>query len=1234
MKSGSNLDEHKENGSQSAASPLPSAPSAPTPEIKMPAHTPVAGSAAAVPNTSPVAVVPVPGSEPRSNATVGGKEVSLRKEEDKSSGTYYVNVATKEEFIITYPQNKRELFTELFAGRLIEGMKRAGLIPEVYHPYFVCADIVKIDGQYGLIQPRKQFQPAWTYFRDQNVGYTGVADRAVMDEMIYGQNYYYPLLAKVGHLDSLAAPLLISLLIGAYSVHSGKMAIFNVPNAETGRPEQHFGRFDWADFGRYLGHEGNQDVMNPLRFQGLSYYTQGYHLLYTKVPGLYPLVAKQAGQLRDKLKYQKLEELVYDVVKEIPRDLLTSAELGVTADYLGFPDLKRACQGGESKDGSDPDRAFANALAFVLRHRTTELADLPKKSPELMQASAVEDQAKNPAELTPDAVFDFAFSKIRNARKEYKEEVQIDIVEPTAESTVYGARFMVERKGVILLSPASGEAKAHGNNWKTPPLPKVLQSIKAIQKESPHEKIFLLPLLIGQRWTQLLIQDQDCYLLDPWVNAQIDAELFKDSGFQLKEIISLSWLQASRPESSGRFSAAIAGVAAKVLLAGRDASEVVRALRGLGEATPNDADLLRESAANITHWKVRASKKVSQRRGYRSAETKIEIEALLSAGRNAHNQRLDELVASNGFEYGAGDWKSMADDIQGHGNVYLQGKRLAWQAPNQDRLEGSVTLQAQINLQNRLSLKDYLTQRLIERSNCEEKAANEGVDQILAAYSSRPTSFMRDVLRSALHQKGQDSDARILIHSPEDADYCINLANVNGKFQLSCEYRRFPLVDPADDETLGHLDGPVSVVYHLDRQLVEGEEKWGWRLAKVETLNPDIIRALEGKRLTEEELINQYCVDPATRVVRHSPRNLDDLIRPEPVEAKLAPMPEKIAVGEAQGLGHAPVVELPPAAVLADVVEAPQQVPPPQEQVEGKASSAPVELLQIGSQVDISGAVTISIEPKNSVLAPLLDAKSVDIAPIQKIRSSEASARKRRNLRNQAAREDDKALRLDLAPAQDNSTLNNTGDTLADEISTTMAKWWGEEANIPQHLMIALGDQNEDNSTLTGGPAESIAAPVPPKTATWKYVVLAIALLGCVAAIGSGVGALAGAAGLAALATWASGTLIAGGGAGLLAGAVLFFRRRKPEQPVDLSMVVSKPTPTIAAAPEEGKAVTLNVPSPRVVVRPSHSTKSAFFPQAQAPVEGTKTPMRPLKSQSRPEGTPPPELKRPGTTGR
>lgn len=269
--------------------------------------------------------------------TYKGKE--LTKVKDKSGGKnhdevdgFYQN-SDGEEFFIKRPKDRNELFTEGFAGALLEELKKRGLIDTIYHDSLICADFIQFeDGSYGLIQPRVYFTELHKII---GTSYWDGSDRSPLFEMFLGPRYYL-LLTQTGQYFGLAVALMFSLLLGDYSVHSGNMVCLNVISVEEIVFTQ-FARIDWGAAFRYFGHADNVNLLHPHEYQGwlnIKSFTKGYFLNYKLISGLFLAIAEHAKVLIGQLNDDLLRDIVSTALRKIPVDLVDKKTQKELSQYL------------------------------------------------------------------------------------------------------------------------------------------------------------------------------------------------------------------------------------------------------------------------------------------------------------------------------------------------------------------------------------------------------------------------------------------------------------------------------------------------------------------------------------------------------------------------------------------------------------------------------------------------------------------------------------------------------------------------------------------------------------------------------------------------------------------------------------------------------------------------------------------------------------------------------------
>ncbi|CEK09719.1 hypothetical protein [Legionella hackeliae] len=303
-----------------------------------------------------------------------GKE--LTKYKDKTGGKNkdpidgFYRDSDGNEFFIKNPADSRELFTELFAGLLLEEFKRRDLIPKRYHSSFICSNYIRLeDGCYALIQPKVSFKEL---FHVIGTGNKEGSDRHSLTEVLFGPDYYVRLTEIESHFG-LSMILMISLLFGDYSVHSGNVVCLN----STTKAIQ-FGRIDLGAAFRNFGYKANNsNILYPLEYQGWFNHTgltKGYFLNYKKIIGLFPAIAQKAKTLEQKLSTPLLEDTINTVLAKIPADLIDESVKNRLSSYLGISSFSEISLGKE-QNSSSFCRDFIEILELRLK-KITELHDL------------------------------------------------------------------------------------------------------------------------------------------------------------------------------------------------------------------------------------------------------------------------------------------------------------------------------------------------------------------------------------------------------------------------------------------------------------------------------------------------------------------------------------------------------------------------------------------------------------------------------------------------------------------------------------------------------------------------------------------------------------------------------------------------------------------------------------------------------------------------------------------
>ncbi|CAM2903529.1 substrate of the Dot/Icm secretion system, LepB-like [Legionella steigerwaltii] len=277
------------------------------------------------------------------------------------------------EYFIKKPKDPKELFTELFAGLLLQEFIRRQLIDKIYHASFICAQLIQFeDGSYGLIQPMTLFTELYKII---GTGYSDGSDRDPLTEIIHGPESYV-VLTQLKHYFGLAIVLMYSLLFGDHSVHSGNVVCLDVATA-LGMLFIQFARIDWGAAFRYFGYKkNNENLLHPLEYQGLfnpKGYTKGYFLNYKKIKGLFPAIAEQACLLQKRVDESLFVDMVNSVLRQLPVDLLDTKTKKELAQYLGMESFINI-NFGEANNQFSQD--FAVILSSRLK-KMTVLQDFP-----------------------------------------------------------------------------------------------------------------------------------------------------------------------------------------------------------------------------------------------------------------------------------------------------------------------------------------------------------------------------------------------------------------------------------------------------------------------------------------------------------------------------------------------------------------------------------------------------------------------------------------------------------------------------------------------------------------------------------------------------------------------------------------------------------------------------------------------------------------------------------------
>ncbi len=272
------------------------------------------------------------------------------------------------EYFVKKPKDSKELFTELFAGLLLQEFMRRELIDPIYHASLICAELIQFeDGSYGLVQPKVSFNELYKII---GTSYRDGSDRDPLVEMFCGPQFYL-LLTQLRQYYGLAIALMFSLLLGDNSVHSGNVVCLDVVSAVEMIFIQ-FARIDWGAAFRYFGHEkNNEDLLYPFEYQGWfnpKGYTKGYFLNYKKIKGLFPAIAEQANIFQGKVNEELLVDMIATVLKQLPVDLVDNKTQLELANYLCMESFNNISFGEEGHY-----QQFSCDLAKILQNRLKKI---------------------------------------------------------------------------------------------------------------------------------------------------------------------------------------------------------------------------------------------------------------------------------------------------------------------------------------------------------------------------------------------------------------------------------------------------------------------------------------------------------------------------------------------------------------------------------------------------------------------------------------------------------------------------------------------------------------------------------------------------------------------------------------------------------------------------------------------------------------------------------------------
>lgn len=274
-----------------------------------------------------------------------------------------------EQFVVKKPEDKCELFAELFASLLIKEFIARKLIDEDYAASLLVADVLPFgDGSYGLIQPMINYTELHKLIGTTNPQRN---DRDPAIELFFGSSYYKTLIEQQQHFG-LSMALMVSLLLGAYSVHSANIVAMENANNEGIQ----FGRTNWRDAFRYYGHPDNtNDILYAYANRGLgnlNKYYKDYILYYAAIPGIYPAIASKALALNSSLKPEMLEDIVLSALQGVPENLLDVQAKKQFATYIDIPAFERVQFGMSAISHNE----FVTKMAEIMHKRLIKLMQL------------------------------------------------------------------------------------------------------------------------------------------------------------------------------------------------------------------------------------------------------------------------------------------------------------------------------------------------------------------------------------------------------------------------------------------------------------------------------------------------------------------------------------------------------------------------------------------------------------------------------------------------------------------------------------------------------------------------------------------------------------------------------------------------------------------------------------------------------------------------------------------
>lgn len=316
---------------------------------------------------------------------LGYKGKTLIKKDDKKAGKNrsaidgFYHDEEGQEYFIKKPADKKELFTELFAGLILKELISRNLIEPQYISSLIHAELIQIGNEYGLIQPKVSFTELYKII---GTGYSDNSDRSPTKEMRSGPYSYKALTEQRPHCG-LPIALMFSLLFGDHSVHSGNVVVLN-PISETEPSMKQFARIDWGASFRDFAHPDNNrdDLLDFYQYQGwfnLKRFTQGYFANYKNIRGLFPAMAQKAQDLRNAMDKNRvsMEEIVASAFSQVPAELLDAETKAQLANYMSIPSFATAKFG----TGTESDcQRVSEIFSSLLNERLAKISTITEKA--------------------------------------------------------------------------------------------------------------------------------------------------------------------------------------------------------------------------------------------------------------------------------------------------------------------------------------------------------------------------------------------------------------------------------------------------------------------------------------------------------------------------------------------------------------------------------------------------------------------------------------------------------------------------------------------------------------------------------------------------------------------------------------------------------------------------------------------------------------------------------------